>query len=181
VDVGAGAVSMGINSSGAVALRGAVSASGVGITFPATQSASSDANTLDDYEEGSWTPTFTAASGTLAGFSSSGLYTKIGRTVNIIGKVSCTGIGSASGQMAVGNFPFPAQLSLGAMGFYITEWYQGTLSTETFAVVRFEGSSTTCSVIGFNLSGSGDLRLSASGINSGSGLYLTFCGTYTVS
>ena len=41
VDVGAGAVSMGINSSGAVALRGAVSATGVGITFPATQSASS--------------------------------------------------------------------------------------------------------------------------------------------
>lgn len=32
-------------------------ASGAGITFPATQSASSDANTLDDYEEGSWTPT----------------------------------------------------------------------------------------------------------------------------
>ena len=28
-----------------------------GIAFPATQSASSDANTLDDYEEGTWTPT----------------------------------------------------------------------------------------------------------------------------
>jgi hypothetical protein len=27
-------------------------ASGAGITFPATQSASTDANTLDDYEEG---------------------------------------------------------------------------------------------------------------------------------
>jgi hypothetical protein len=158
----------------------AVPSSGAGIAFPATQSASSDANTLDDYEEGSWTPTFTAASGTLAGFSSSGLYTKIGRTVNIIGKVSCTGIGSASGQMAVGNFPFPALLTPSAMGFYITEWYQATLSGETFAAVRFEGSSTTCTVIGFNLSGSGDVRLNASGINSGSGLYLTFCGTYTV-
>jgi len=32
------------------------STSGAGITFPATQSASSDANTLDDYEEGTWTP-----------------------------------------------------------------------------------------------------------------------------
>jgi hypothetical protein len=32
------------------------SASGSGISFPATQSASSDANTLDDYEEGTWTP-----------------------------------------------------------------------------------------------------------------------------
>jgi hypothetical protein len=31
------------------------SASGSGITFPATQSASTNANTLDDYEEGTWT------------------------------------------------------------------------------------------------------------------------------
>lgn len=27
------------------------------IVFPATQNASSNANTLDDYEEGTWTPT----------------------------------------------------------------------------------------------------------------------------
>ena len=33
------------------------STSGAGITFPATQSASTDANTLDDYEEGTFTPT----------------------------------------------------------------------------------------------------------------------------
>jgi len=32
------------------------SASGAGVTFPATQSDSSNANTLDDYEEGTWTP-----------------------------------------------------------------------------------------------------------------------------
>ena len=28
------------------------------IIFPATQNASSDVNTLDDYEEGTWTPAF---------------------------------------------------------------------------------------------------------------------------
>jgi hypothetical protein len=38
------------------------SASGSGISFPATQSASSDANTLDDYEEGTFTPTIIGAS-----------------------------------------------------------------------------------------------------------------------
>ena len=52
------------------------SGSGSGITFPATQSASSDANTLDDYEEGTWTPTcpttLTTATGT---------YVKIGSVV----------------------------------------------------------------------------------------------------
>ena len=56
------------------------SASGAGITFPATQSASTDANTLDDYEEGTWTPslggntTYTAQDAT---------YTKVGRLVTV--------------------------------------------------------------------------------------------------
>lgn len=48
-----------------------------GIQFPATQNASSDVNTLDDYEEGPWTPagngiTFSAVGGS---------YTKIGDMV----------------------------------------------------------------------------------------------------
>jgi hypothetical protein len=54
-----------------------------GITFPATQSAQSDANTLDDYEEGTFTPaiagTTTAGTGTYS--SRLGRYTKIGDTV----------------------------------------------------------------------------------------------------
>jgi hypothetical protein len=57
------------------------SASGSGITFPATQSASSDANTLDDYEEGTWTPSFFAISGSATYTAQTGTYTKIGRQV----------------------------------------------------------------------------------------------------
>jgi len=52
-----------------------------GITFPATQVPKSDANTLDDYEEGNWTPvaagTTTAGTGTYS--LQLGRYTKIGR------------------------------------------------------------------------------------------------------
>jgi hypothetical protein len=44
-----------INSYG-IGIGGATPSSGMGISFPATQSASSDANTLDDYEEGEFTP-----------------------------------------------------------------------------------------------------------------------------
>jgi hypothetical protein len=50
-----------------------------GITFPATQVASADANTLDDYEEGTWTPVADTAGYTMT--ASSGQYTKIGRAV----------------------------------------------------------------------------------------------------
>ena len=55
--------------------------SGTGITFPATQDASSNANTLDDYEEGTWTPVFKGTTGdpTVTYTQQSGRYVKIGR------------------------------------------------------------------------------------------------------
>ena len=56
------------------------STSGAGISFPATQSASSDANTLDDYEEGTWTPTI---GGTATYSRQEASYTKIGRVVTV--------------------------------------------------------------------------------------------------
>jgi hypothetical protein len=55
-----------------------------GIHFPATQVASSDANTLDDYEEGTWTPAIsfqTAGDLSVAYSVQIGRYTKIGRAV----------------------------------------------------------------------------------------------------
>lgn len=52
-----------------------------GIGFPATQVSSSDANTLDDYEEGTWTPSPTNL--TVVGTPTyAGVYTKIGRLVH---------------------------------------------------------------------------------------------------
>jgi hypothetical protein len=53
-----------------------------GITFPATAVPSADANTLDDYEEGTFTPVFRdGISGTAATGTAEGRYTKIGRVV----------------------------------------------------------------------------------------------------
>ena len=66
------------------------SASGAGITFPATQSASTDANTLDDYEEGTWTPNQGGGLTVVGTFSSSGRYTKVGRIVTLYGSMSAT-------------------------------------------------------------------------------------------
>ena len=83
------------------------SASGCGITFPAAINASSDANTLDDYEEGVWTPAVTSSGGSLTAYTSSGTYTKIGKVVTIQGTVSLTTVGTASGWAAISNYPFP--------------------------------------------------------------------------
>jgi hypothetical protein len=64
-----------------------------GVQFPATQSASADANCLDDYEEGTWTPTITGAvsgSATIGSIPISN-YIKIGRQVTIwVAMQSCT-------------------------------------------------------------------------------------------
>jgi len=90
-----------------VALEGAVPNSGTGITFPATQLASSNANTLDDYEEGTWTPAQGAGLTVVGAYSSSGQYTKIGRSVTVHGliagatSVACTN----NGQLCTG-LPF---------------------------------------------------------------------------
>jgi len=92
------------------------SSSGAGITFPATQSASSDANTLDDYEEGTWTPN--QGSGvTGTSFGSEGRYTKIGRIVSLYGYVyGGTAIAiSAFGEIC-SNLPFTANGGIVAFG-----------------------------------------------------------------
>jgi hypothetical protein len=51
------------------------------ITFPATKVPSADANTLDDYEEGTWTPVGNGVTLT----SVTGIYTKIGNVVHVNG------------------------------------------------------------------------------------------------
>jgi hypothetical protein len=78
------------------------SASGAGITFPASQSASTDANTLDDYEEGTWTP---SVGGTATYTAQVGRYTKVGRlvTVSCYFGVSSLGTGSAT---TISGLPF---------------------------------------------------------------------------
>ena len=62
------------------------------------------ANKLDDYEEGTWTPTAVSNTGTLS--SSNGHYTKIGQVVFITAYISYTGA-STSASRTYGGLPFP--------------------------------------------------------------------------
>jgi hypothetical protein len=84
--------------------------SGTGITFPATQSASTDANTLDDYEEGTWTPTIEATSVNPSGISYSqqyGRYTKVGNVVYLSFRINFSFTnGTGSGAVAIRGIPF---------------------------------------------------------------------------
>jgi hypothetical protein len=90
-------------------------ASGAGITFPADQTiigASSDANTLDDYEEGTWTPNI---GGTATYSFQNGYYRKIGSLVMISFIFQVDVIGTGSTQFISG-LPFAGFSSSGAQG-----------------------------------------------------------------
>ena len=97
----------GFQSVGSISVGNATpTTSGAGITFPATQSASSNANTLDDYEEGTWTPV--DESGASLTFTSvTGNYTKIGNQVTCWGRLTYPSTASGLGAQ-LGGLPFSA-------------------------------------------------------------------------
>jgi hypothetical protein len=102
-----------------LSLEGAVPQSGTGITFPATQSASSDANTLDDYERGSWTPGLAGSStpGTFSLSVATGSYTKIGNMVTLYAAITVSSVsGSPSGNLQITGLPFGCAAGTSASG-----------------------------------------------------------------
>jgi hypothetical protein len=129
-------------------------ASGAGITFPSTQSASSDANTLDDYEEGTWTPSL---GGNTTYLQRTGTYRKVGGLVYVTGiiQISTLGTGTANGFTG---FPFTCNAgprntlavtywgaavgSLSYLAFYIgTGTSAGTMAVTTAASTVLDGYS----------------------------------------
>lgn len=95
----------------------AAASSGSGISFPATQSASTDVNTLDDYEEGTWTPTTSDI--TFSGTDTSVCtYTKVGRNVTV------TAVFSATTSVTIANnayFTLPFSLSVESSGVSVSK------------------------------------------------------------
>jgi len=115
--------SMGLGNNGAYGLRiettndvTAVSGNivigtaGKGIDFSAaTHAAGMTSELLNDYEEGTWTPTYygaTGSAGSLAYAEQSGKYTKIGRQVTVTGTIVLSNKGSWTGRVQIGGFPF---------------------------------------------------------------------------
>jgi hypothetical protein len=86
---------------------GAATAGAGGVAFPAVQVAVADANTLDDYEEGTWTPSL---GGSATYTVQTGTYTKVGRVVHIMGQVTVNVIGTGS-TTTISGLPFTPTVS----------------------------------------------------------------------
>jgi len=127
------------------------SASGAGISFPAAQSASTDLNTLDDYEEGTWTPNQGSGLTVVGAFSSIGRYTKIGNMVTVWGQVTgATSIAVSAIGIICTNLPFALQTDLGAQGIATGFWTSMNSATHispgatttVYAAQAISGSAT---------------------------------------
>jgi hypothetical protein len=129
---------------GTVALDNAAPVAGTGITFPATQSASSNANTLDDYEEGTWS--LTPNSGSVTG---SAAYVKIGKLVTLTFDFTVN-----SGGGSTMTIPFPAVYTLG-VGIYTSGQDYNAGTTSPTAVVGGSSSTMYFRTVGDNVAFAG--------------------------
>jgi len=99
-----------------------------GITFNGDTAA---ANALDDYEEGTWTPTISfggASVGVTYTAGTAGRYTKIGRQVSVTCYILLTSKGSSTGKASIEGLPFAIS---GGTGFYSAPSF-GALSSITY-------------------------------------------------
>ena len=85
-----------------------IGTSGKGIDFSAT-AGTGTSELLNDYEEGTWTPTVVVNSGTATGYTiTDSVYTKIGRMVTVKTQITPTGgtFGNGTGYCQVSGLPF---------------------------------------------------------------------------
>jgi hypothetical protein len=121
--------STGINVTGDVTVSG-------GVVF-GTPSGAASSNTLDDYEEGTWTATFSAGSwGVVDNFT----YTKIGRLVHITGHLATPSGLPSGGVLNIGGLPFSGNASYNMAQL----WYNS--STTMDAAAYLPGNSYTLSL-----------------------------------
>jgi hypothetical protein len=109
--------------------------SGDGIYLGVTSATAS--NLLDDYEEGTWTPTITSGGGTLTN-RTFGYYTKIGRMVHLLFQLELSA--SGTGAARIGGLPFTAS------DIFTASVYHGVsacaVTADTVGVTLREDSTT---------------------------------------
>jgi hypothetical protein len=149
------------------------------LKFPASQNASSDPNTLDDYEEGLWTPTIGGGYTTSRNISA-GTYVKIGSLVYLHCQLDLTTSNSGSGAFFISGIPFTSfntnshgqALALGAL----FNWNVGNSSYQIGARIN---DSTTSIYFWNNIDASSDDLLSTPFAN-GATVYGSISGCYRV-
>ena len=143
-------------------IGGSSGSASASITFPATQVPSAGANTLDDYEEGTFEVTLgcgTSGTITLAA-GTEGVYTKTGRVVTALINAVVDSVSSPVGRLTINGFPFTSavlpscgsvwatalnsgygavlqfDIEVGTNSAYIDRYSDGTIITDVAAAIK---------------------------------------------
>lgn len=163
--------------SSTVTISGTCVLAGGQLKFPATQNASADANTLDDYEEGTWTPvlTFATAGNLVVVYSiQTGVYTKIGRQANVqfLIRTSTFTHTTASGTLQITGFPFTSSATTTGP----TNWRGVTKANFTDMSSRLDSGTATGNIMA---SGSGQVTAVLTAADMPTGGTVEFFGQVT--
>lgn len=167
----------GLVSTVGLAVGGATAGAG-GVAFPATAVAVADVNTLDDYEEGTFTPvlTTTGTGFTSGGATGSGIYRKVGGYVHVRGHCTLSGAVSAgTGNVTITGLPFTS----GAVGIGSLYIIRVTLTGTLGISIAVANGSAACT-IEQNVSASPTTSLPASAVNGNSDPAIYFSLSYPV-
>ena len=172
-----GTTALGITANGQITTANApFILTGGQIKFPATKLASADANTLDDYEEGTFTytlPCSTSGSFTVRNIYTSGYYTKVGRVVTININFESSGSSSPVGNLQFAGLPFAtaAAPSGGQNNLWIPIIVRGTTGTIASFYLYFGANTTTGTFTYQDTSGTFN-NLAVANISSGASGYI---------
>lgn len=120
------------------------------LPFPTSQNASSNANTLDDYEEGTWTPVIGGSGGTSGQTYSarSAYYVKVGRLVLVSFRAILSNKGTITTNVQIQGLPFTATNSSGGVGVGgLTIQYFNGMNTNWIALSADIGDNTTVATV----------------------------------
>lgn len=163
--------------SGTAVFSGVPSLTGGGLAFPATQVPSAGANTLDDYEEGTFTPSFAATGSTFSYSLRSGAYTKIGRMVyfDIAIILNTSGNTLTTNALTITGLPFT---SAGGAGIFPVRW---GVSTTAYIMVVGRVSGTTVVLESWTAATTGGTNPTADGLlHATNGAGVRIIGSYYV-
>ena len=116
---------------------------GKGINLGVTSN--TDSNTLDDYEEGTFTATFTCGtSGTITLDNNELCYTKIGRIVHVTGSVDVDSVSSPQGNIVVGTLPFTSinTTDLAGKSIGLINIQAADIAIDAYTILVSEGATT---------------------------------------
>src|SRR6478735_4902769 len=143
------------------------------LSFPAVQILSADTHTLDDYREGTFTPTISFGGGS-TGITygvQSGTYTKIGNNINFRLSITLTNKGSSTGNVLISGMPyanssaFAVAISVrlgGALGsISVCQGYVNSTPAQTITLEKLV-AGTASSLIDTDIGNTAQLLISGS-------------------